>query len=640
MKIRLSLKWKLTILIAGGSAVAAAMASLGFAWLDLKRSEEHTRSEAAAIAAVIAGQTGPAIELGDRKAAAEILASMRTETLIRDALLYDAHGACFAAFHSYGSSDCPAQTPKIVYERRGQLYLAQPVMSGGDRLGTLVLVETQPSASSILGEYSGGAGLILLFSLLMAAIAGGRLQLSVSKPILEIASVAQRIASNHSFAERVAAGSGDELGVLANSFNAMLDEIERRDAELMAQRLSLEEEVAQRKRVNTELLTAKDKAEEGARLKSEFLANMSHEIRTPMNGVLGMIGLVLDNCPASEDRERLLAAQEAAQSLVAILNDILDLSKIEAGKMTYETIAFDLAGVVRDALRVFELPAKQKNVELKAIVEPGCPAWVAGDPVRLRQMLINLAGNAVKFTLKGSVTLAVSMAAADRIRFAVIDTGIGIPTVKLNAIFDAFTQADGSHTRQFGGTGLGLTITRRLAGLMGGRLWVESEAGRGSCFAFELPLKAAAPKEPEQPIQALDLPPHLRILVAEDNPVNQKVIVTLLKRQGCEVTLASNGRDAAAQCLARKFDVVLMDIQMPEVDGLEATRRIREAERSSSLDPTPIIALTAHAWELQQAEYLAAGMDGVITKPVSVSSLLGGISEVLARRPVAVAIEA
>ncbi|MCX6626916.1 MAG: ATP-binding protein, partial [Candidatus Solibacter sp.] len=363
------------------------------------------------------------------------------------------------------------------------------------------------------------------------------------------------------------------------------------------------------------------------------LANMSHEIRTPMNGVIGMISLVLDRTQAPEDREQLLVAQNAAQALVTLLNDILDLSKMEAGKLTIEAIVCDLPALARDCLRMFEFAVREKELELRLELAPGCPVWVRADPVRLRQILVNLVGNAIKFTAAGSVTVLLTPRDGDLLCFEVRDTGIGIAEGKLHSIFDAFTQADGSHTRQYGGTGLGLTITRRLAHLMGGRLWAESEPGQGSRFFVELALaRAVPPVSIDQAASPPALAPAggLRVLVAEDNPINQKVICAMLRRQGWSVTLAGNGVEACRHFLEDGFDLVLMDVQMPEMDGLEATRRIRAEEARRGSARLPILALTAHASQAQHEQCLAQGMDVVITKPINLPGLLREIAAVVA----------
>ena len=640
MKRYRSLRWKLTWLIAGGSMVTVGIAATGFSWVNFGYFLRHAESEVASIAAVVADQVAPAITLGDRGAASEILRSLSEDNLVENAMLYDSQDRCFAWYYRSRPVGCIAKPMDGSARRSRTLLLARPVTMDGDRLGTLVVAARLPDIFSILRGYLASAGLVFLSSLLVAALVAMRLQNRVSAPILAIARVAQRIAGTHRFNDRVAVASNDELGVLAESFNAMLEEIGRRDGALEEQRRQLEEEVEERKLVNAELLAAKERAEDAALLKTQFLANMSHEIRTPMNGVMGMIGLVLERATNPEEREQLTVAQAAAQSLVKLLDEILDLSKIEAGKMTLEAVEFDLPAMVEDALRMFQIPVREKNLALDFDFAASCPKWVSGDPVRLRQVLINLVGNAVKFTPHGRVTIGISAASPERLRFSVTDTGIGIAPGKREAIFDAFTQADGSHTRQFGGSGLGLTITRRLVELMGGRLQVESEVGKGSRFSFELSMPvvpdpaAVAPKPGAPPAVAI---PALRVLVAEDNAVNQKVIDSMLRRQGWTVRLAANGRLACEAFERETFDLILMDVQMPEMDGLEAARWIRQVERERPCpEPVAMVALTAHAGQAQRDQCLASGMDDVVTKPVSVAALMGSIGRVLAGRRVGV----
>ncbi|HTS25207.1 MAG TPA: PAS domain S-box protein [Bryobacteraceae bacterium] len=400
--------------------------------------------------------------------------------------------------------------------------------------------------------------------------------------------------------------------------------------------LSILRDVTERKEAIMELERARQQADAANRAKSAFLANMSHEIRTPLNGVMGMISLVLDSCHDPELQGHLRVAQSAGQSLITILSDILDLSKIEAGRMKLEAIDFHLPGILQEAMRMFDFPVREKKLDVHLSIADNCPVWVQGDPVRLRQVLVNIIGNAVKFTVAGSVRVNACQRPGGMIRIEVCDTGIGIAPEKLDSIFDAFTQADPSHSRQFGGTGLGLDITRRLVTLMKGTVSVRSEVGRGSQFAVELPLisRPAPRREIDAPGATPPLP-LLKVLLAEDNPINQKVIHAMLQRQNWTVTLATNGREAYGQFLQRPFDLILMDVQMPEVDGLEATRLIRlEETRRGSTERIPIIALTAHASRSNHDQCLSEGMDGVITKPVNLPALLNGIHDALhARTP-------
>jgi len=599
------------------------IAGAAFTYWDLARFWEQTTSEVTALANVVGDQVGPAMLLHDKKAAAEILASLRTDDRIRDALLYSLDRGCFAAFHG-PANQCPSQPQDGISREIGTIAITRPILAEGERIGTIELVAKLPSIASVLRQYARGAALIVILKLVMAVILAFILQYHVTAPILDIAKTAREMAETHSFEERVPVHSSDEVGVLASSFNSMVDEIVRRDTQLEKQRQRLEQEIQERSLINHELRQAKDKAEEAVRLKSEFLANMSHEIRTPLNGVTGMITLALDRCIVPDEREQLEAAKTAAMSLTAILNDILDLSRLEAGKLKIESVAFDLKTTLREGLRIFDIAVAEKNLRLTIDVAPDCPLRVMGDPVRLRQVVINLVGNAVKFTLEGEIRVQVSTPKPGVVRMDVHDTGIGIPADKLQAIFDAFTQADGSHTRRFGGSGLGLTITKRLVTLMGGEIAASSGPNRGSTFTIEVPLPPAPylPSPPEaQAAPGVIRLPKLHVLVAEDNPVNQKVAAGILRRQNCTVVVAANGQQAFDAFLKERFDLILMDVQMPELDGLEASMLIRGEEQRRSLDRIPIIAVTAHAATAQHEQCRANGMDAVVTKPIDMAVL-------------------
>jgi signal transduction histidine kinase/CheY-like chemotaxis protein len=406
-------------------------------------------------------------------------------------------------------------------------------------------------------------------------------------------------------------------------------------------------EVVERRRAEDRALAASD-------AKSHFLANMSHEIRTPMNGILGMASLMLDSGDmTSAQRDNLELVRTSAQSLLLVLNDILDFSKIEAGKLSLESIEFDPTELVLDLLRLLRLRAEQKSLLLAHEIKPGVPRNIVGDPGRLRQVLLNLLSNAIKFTEKGGVSLQVEPTAPSAknevlLRFSVTDSGIGIPAERQQAIFEPFYQADRSITRRFGGTGLGLTIASELVALMGGRLNVQSGPD-GSVFSFEVCFavsegqtqditqlaKAVAQSGSGRTLESTQVVKHtatavraLRILVAEDNPVNQLVVTRLMQKQGHTVIVAASGGEAIAALHRDTFDVILMDIHMPDLDGIQATRMIRASERNTGRH-IPIIAVTAFAMKGDAEKCLAAGMDAYISKPIKASELFLKINQLV-----------
>jgi len=373
-----------------------------------------------------------------------------------------------------------------------------------------------------------------------------------------------------------------------------------------------------------------ERAEALSAAKSEFLANMSHEVRTPLNGILGMTDLALQTELASDQREYLELVKSSAHALMTLVNDILDFSKYEAGKLPLESVEFSLRSVLQDLLRPLALRASRGGLTFEWHVGEDVPDLLVGDPLRLGQIVQNLVGNAIKFTEAGKIEVRTRTEFIEgskiAVRFAVADTGVGIAPEKHATIFEPFTQADGSTTRKYGGTGLGLSIASGLVELMDGRIWLESKPGEGSTFYFTVAFELPAPAPPRQNHKR-----KMRILVAEDNSVNQRLATRLLEREGHNVEVAGSGKEALDLLGTKEFDLVLMDVQMPDLDGVQATARIREAERGSGRR-VPIVAMTAQTTEADRERCLQAGMDAYVTKPVRITELMSKIEYVCARR--------
>ncbi len=586
------------------------------------------------LAQVLGRDVGSALAAGDRTQA------------VRDLSLFSDFGRVTS-----GDMRAPDGRVELGWVKRSPVghatYYTATIRSAGRPVGQFRLGVTARPATAAIGQYLAMGGALFFAATALALFLGRWLAARITTPVARLAEAMEAVGQDGGFHVRVESDAPDEIGRLTQQFNLLMSRLQVKDLAL--------------RRTLVALVEARDAAEAANLAKSQFLANMSHEIRTPLNGVLAMAQILARSPLEAAQREQVDVIHQSGETLLSLLNDILDVSKIEAGKLELEVACFDVAAVVNAAAAGFAAVASRKGVSLAVEVAADVRDLRMGDAARLRQILNNFLSNALKFTETGEVRLSVSaetVDGAEGLKLTVRDTGIGIAPEKLAMLFQKFTQLDASTTRRFGGTGLGLAICRELAELMGGAVLVESEPDRGSAFSAVLPLPRAAADAVAEPAlvtassglegvspstaavaesscdEAQPRPP-LRVLAAEDNPTNQLVLTTIMQIFGVDLTLANDGIEAVDAWRDGDFDLVLMDIQMPRQDGVTATRRIRAEEAELGRVRTPILALSANALTHQVEAYLAAGMDGHVAKPIELAKLQAALEEVLEPAPAA-----
>ncbi len=640
--LKISIKQKLILIIMGTSAITLLMASIAVIANEVVVYKKNLANDLATLARVVGINSEGALVFDDKFTAERHLSAFRANPNIVFACIYTKDGKVFATYLSHKHKEKikpPPPKATSYYFYNNYLYLFQQIFIDNDIIGTVFIQHNLKDMREQLTTNMIIVGIIVFLGFWLALILSSFLQRIISVPILELAKMARTISQKKDYSLRAEKKSEDEIGILIDGFNEMLMEIQSQEKELKKHREHLEELVIKRTAALKESITALRKAKEAAetanRAKSEFLANMSHEIRTPLNAVLGFTDLLYGIIKDKKQRSYLEAIRSSGKSLLTLINDILDLSKIEARKMELQYEPVDLKDVFREIEKVFSLKIREKGLKFIIDIDPAIPGNILMDEVRLRQVIFNLIGNSVKFTEKGYIRLSAKRIdrPGDKRNFDLVlrveDTGIGISPESREKIFEAFRQQNGQDAKRYGGTGLGLTITKRLVEMMDGSISVKSKLNEGSCFTiiFRNVSWGTAPVK-SQPYEASDKNEHInfdpaKILVVDDIKDNRNLIKAYLQNMPIKFLDAENGKEAVIIAKNTLPDLILMDVRMPVMDGCTATTKLRQNDGTKNI---PIIAITASSMKKEKEKIMRCGFDGLLTKPFRKKDLIRKLS--------------